>query len=135
MRVVLSVVVLLATPAGAEPMWNTADRWQCTLNRHLRVPLAEATIAMDPAGRSYEIDFAADTVTSAFVPDAAKISERRYYPSVYSNHNVVVARWGDEDYPFVILEEQGNYWEISGSGAGDSDGEAWIAMYECLPQS
>lgn len=128
----LIAVTLCATPAVAEPIWDQSPHWVCTLERHLRVEPRGEVVDMDPEGRSYQIDFAAGTITSAFTDNPGRITLRSYFPSEFGNHNVLVADWGSGDYPFVILEEGTGFWEISGSGAGDPDGEAWIAMYQCF---
>ena len=133
MRIFLSAALCLASSAVAEPMWEQADRWHCDLNRHLLVAPDRKVQDMNPNGRSYVIDFDMGTVTSAFVDAKAGIVERAWYPSEFGNHNLLVAEWDSGRYPFVVLEEETGFWEISGSGAGSANGEAWIALYQCRP--
>ena len=123
----------LAGPLAAEPIWQTSARWSCDLERHMRVPVGRDVVEMDPAGKSYGIDFDAGTVTSAFVDTVGRITARSYHPSSFGAHNILVVDWGSGGYPLTIIEEDGTYFEFASSGRGSDSGEVWGALYICAP--
>ena len=92
-----------------------------------------APVEMDPDQRGFEIDFRAAKVTSAFVEETADIIDRNHYRSEGAGHNVLIARWGSGDYPMVITEQNGSFWDLAGSGTLGPGDEVWLAMYECVP--
>jgi len=101
---------------------------------HLKAQVGGSIEPMAVDGKSYRMDFGAETVTSAFTDSIGRIVGRHYYEGEFGNHNVVVVRWGGSDYPTIIVEEDGEFWETVGSGHSDTDREVWIATYRCKPQ-
>ena len=89
--------VILAGASWADPIWDVSDAWTCDLERHMRIPLGRAVVEMDPAGKSYAIDFQAGTVTSAFVEDVGRITGRSHHASSYGTHHILVVDWGSAE--------------------------------------
>ncbi len=133
MKYVIATTLMLATPVAATPMWEQADRWVCALERHIRVPGGDPVVEMDPNGLSFDIDFQAGTLSSAFVSGAVPIIDRASYDTDGAVYNILIAAWDSGNYPTIIQEYDGKFWEIAGSGALEQDDEVWIAMYRCAP--
>jgi len=133
MKQAWAIAVVLATSVAATPMWEQAEQWNCSLERHMRVATGASVVEMDPDDLSFVIDFEAGTLSSAFVGGAAPIIERRYYSSDGAGHNVLIAAWDSGNYPLVIQEKNGTFWQIAGSGTLEQGDEVWTAMYRCLP--
>ncbi|WP_371226497.1 hypothetical protein [Roseovarius sp. 2305UL8-3] len=133
MRTAIVIAMILATPAIASPMWEQADRWTCTLERHMRVADGTSVVEMDPNGLSFGIDFGAGTLSSAFVGGAAPIIARYHHSSDGAASNILIADWETGEYPVVIQENGGSFWQLAGSGTLEQGDEVWMAMYRCLP--
>lgn len=134
MRLILSFFVIASSSVHAEPMWQQADHWICTLERHMRAPNGAAVVEMDPDERYYRIDFVDQTVTSAFVDGQAMTIKRDYFEAPDVNYNILVNDWGYGQYPLIIMEQAGSFWNVAGSGTLEQDEDVWVAVYKCIAE-
>lgn len=127
----LALALLPALPATAEPMWDVADRWTCTLELHIKAGTDGSNVRVNEEAGSVTYDFAEGTRTSMFVDTVADIGFKTYYESAYGGFNVIELLWDGESYPVMVVEDDGEFWETAASG--QPRGEVWIASYKCEP--
>lgn len=133
MKYLCLAATLCAAAASAQPMWEIAPKWECNLERHMRAPTGADVVEMDPTGRAYQIDFAAKSVTSAFVDGTADIVQTSHHAANELTYNIVVNAWSFGTYPSVYMERGGEAWSVGGSGTLNDGDDVWVAVYHCLP--
>lgn len=124
---------LAAVPALAQPMWQIADRWRCSLDLHLKLNHDGKNLRLNQESGIFTYDFAAGIATSPFGGQTADIGETHYYEGNWGAFNVIELRWGGHPYPVIIKEEDGAFWEATVSGLAGRSGEIWMAAYHCQP--
>ena len=135
MRLILAFIILSSSSVHAEPMWQQANHWVCSLERHMRAPSGATVVEMDPEERFYRIDFVNEIVTSAFVDGEAPTIQRDYFETQGVNYNVLINDWGYGQYPSIIMEQDGSFWNVAGSGTLEPGEDVWIAVYQCRAEA
>ena len=126
-------MLCFVSPAMAQPMWDIAPDWACTLERHMRAPTGAEVVEMEPSGRSFHLDFEAMTVTSAFVDGTARIVQNTAHATDGITYNVIINAWPFGEFPSVFMEQDGVAWSVGGSGTLNEGDDVWVAIYRCEP--
>ena len=128
-----AIALLFSNSAIAQPMWEQSDRWRCTLELHIKAQIGQNTARFNEKSGETILDFSKGTSSSAFVSDVAIIGEKHYFESRYGKFNLIVEQWNGQDYPVMIVESKGEFWQTVASGWADADREVWISNYRCVP--
>ena len=137
MNVLPAAIAILfggVTCGFAEPMWKSSDKWRCNMEAHIKAPIGGDPLVLDHTGKFFDLNFSGGTLTSVFSDRIGLIAEKHYYVGVADDYNVIVSSWDGSEYPIIIIENGGEYWQTTASGHTEKGREVWIATYRCLPK-
>jgi hypothetical protein len=139
MRALLvAMMLMVGSQAGAEPIWDIAPEWICSEVIHTKISLDGKNKESD-IGRValLMINFTNNSVVSAFEDSR---HSGRIYPKFYienvnaGNQSVFVIDWdGFGEYAGNITEKAGSFWTSKTSGYFRADKKLWTSHRRCRP--